>query len=518
MSTSSHKTVHQFKSPLRLVARFLLRSRETQKTRLRVKEEQLHTARQQLREYEERERQLRKRLEEQSQKLRQVEHELTEAREQPIQLPHDPKLPHHCFGAKMISMCCNLALSIGFRKAERALEIIWDYFQLNSKLPVFETIRTWLMRVGVARLLLKKVEKKDGQFVWFVDHSCKVGTEKMLAILGIRLEDLPPPGTPLKHEDLITLLVAAGENWKREDVQEQYEKLIELTGAPLAVASDQAVELQEPVLSLKNGGQAVLSLTDPKHKLASIIKSVIGNDARFAEFQKKLGQTRAAIQQTELSHFTPPAQKAKSRFMNLQSTIYWASMVQWHLSSSHSKSRTGITAKRMNTKLGWLRSFRKENQKWSRCLNVVSTTLTFVNEQGLFVGATRRLKRELSKLKLCSTSRKVRKRTLEFIQESEKKLKSLKTPGLRLPMSTEILESVFGRYKQLEGQHSKGGLTSLLASFATLLQSVTPDEVTEAFQNVSTKRMREWVQTNLGNTRQAKKNLAYAEYKQAAVT
>jgi hypothetical protein len=463
-------------------------------------------------------RQLRKQLNEQAQRLQALEQELTELREQPIRLPHDPKLPHHSFGAKMISMCCNLSLSVGFRGAERALKIFWQFLGLDTKLPVFETIRTWLLRVGVARMLLTQVKKKDGQLVWFVDHSCKVGTEKVLAILGIPVEDLPPPGTPLKHEDLMTLLVAVGENWKREDVALQYEELIEKIGAPLAIASDQAVELREPVSALKNGQKEVLSLTDPKHKLANIVKSVIGKDKRFLQFQKQLGQTRAAIQQTELSLFTPPKQKTKARFMNLRSTINWAAMVQWHLSNPRSGTRTEIEPKRMNAKLGWLRPFRKDIQKWNRCLDVVSVTLTFVNEQGLSAGSSRRLEKELRKLTLCPTSRKVMKRTLEFIRESEKKLKSLKIRGLRLPMSTEVLESVFGRYKQLEGQHSQGGFTSLLASFAALLKPTTADEIEEAFIQVSTKKMKEWVKEKLGNTLQSKKNQAYAEYKYALQT
>jgi hypothetical protein len=37
-------------------------------------------------------------------------------------------------------------------------------------------------------------------------------------------------------------------------------------------------------------------------------------------------------------------------------------------------------------------------------------------------------------------------------------------------MSTEILESTFALYKQLERQHSKGGFTSLLAGFGALLK------------------------------------------------
>ena len=83
-------------------------------------------------------------------------------------------------------------------------------------------------------------------------------------------------------------------------------------------------------------------------------------------------------------------------------------------------------------------------------------------------------------------------------------------------MSTEILESVFGRYKQLERQHSHSGFTSLLASFATLLKPLTPDEIKDAFAQVSTKKMKQWVKDQLGNTLQSKKNQAYAEYKQAA--
>ena len=204
--------------------------------------------------------------------------------------------------------------------------------------------------------------------------------------------------------------------------------------------------------------------------------------------------------------------------MNLQSTIRWAAMVQWHLSHSRSTARAEIEPKRMNEKLGWLRSFRKDIEKWQRCLDVVAATLKFINKQGLSAGASRRLKKELDKLGLCQASSEVAERTLAFIKESEKNLKSLKHPKLRVPMSTEILESVFGRYKQLEGQHSHGGFTSLLASFATVLKPITPEEIKEAFALVSTKQMKQWVKDQLGNTLQSKKNQAYAEYKLAIQT
>lgn len=133
-------------------------------------------------------------------------------------------------------------------------------------------------------------------------------------------------------------------------------------------------------------------------------------------------------------------------------------------------------------------------------------------------GCYKQLKKEFGRLTLCPTSRKVRDSTLEFIRASEKQLKSLKMDGLRISPSTEVLESVFGRYKQLERQHSHGGFTSLLATFPTLLRPTTAEDIEKSFARISTKDMRAWVQENLGTTLHSKKNQAYAEYKIAMQT
>ena len=57
-------------------------------------------------------------------------------------------------------------------------------------------------------------------------------------------------------------------------------------------------------------------------------------------------------------------------------------------------------------------------------------------------------------------------------------------------MSTEILESCFGLYKQLERQHSKSGFTSLLACLSAcrpaLLKPTTAETVKTAFTRTST--------------------------------
>ena len=194
--------------------------------------------------------------------------------------------------------------------------------------------------------------------------------------------------------------------------------------------------------------------------------------------------------------------------MNLAATLKWAQMVQWQLAHPRSKGRRGITAKRMNEKLGWLRKFRDDIRCWNACQSVVSESATFINEQGLFKGAADQLSDRIEPLRRDETSSKVADRLLDFIRQSESKLEE----GQRLPMSTEILESSFGLFKQLERQHSKGGFTSLLAAFGSLLRPSTPETIRRDFAQVSVKQMRSWVTENLGTTLASKRQIAYREF------
>ena len=179
-----------------------------------------------------------------------------------------------------------------------------------------------------------------------------------------------------------------------------------------------------------------------------------------------LGSARSAIQQTELSNFTLPSQKTKARFMNLEPTLRWGEMVSWQLAHPKSQGRQGIVANRMNNKLGWVRKFRDDLGCWRRCQRVIGESLHFIHTQGIFQGACEQLKVRLDKLRQtnwqsCDRSNGLVNQLIAFVLESEKQLNE----GEQGWLSTEILESSFGLYKALEGQHSKGGFTSLLAAF-----------------------------------------------------
>jgi hypothetical protein len=271
------------------------------------------------------------------------------------------------------------------------------------------------------------------------------------------------------------------------------------------------VELRDGAQCLQKQRPDTIVLQDFKHKAATFLKAMMGGDPRFAEFNTHLGKTRSAIQQTELAHLTPPSQKPKARFMNLAATIEWAAAVLWLLDHPEAKARNSLAPERLEEKLGWLRSFAAELAKWRECQQVVNAGVTFINEQGLFRGAGAQLRAAMGANLAYAASQQLAQRLVDFVTAAEGKLKE----GERLPMSTEILESAFALYKQLERQHSKGGFTSLLAGFGALLKPATDESIRHAFSTVSVKDVRRWTRENLGVTLTSKRLATYKEFRSA---
>lgn len=251
------------------------------------------------------------------------------------------------------------------------------------------------------------------------DHSNQIGPEKALVVLGVQASQMPPPGKTLKHEDLRLLTVRPGTTWKREDVEKVYNELAAQYGAPRAVLSDEAAELQDGAQCLKKQRSDTIVLQDFKHKAANFFKASVGKEERFAEFTTWLGQTRSAIQQTELAHLTPPSLKQKARFMNFAATLDWAASVLWLLENPQAKSRQLMTSQRLEDKLGWLRSFADDVAAWRECQQVIKEGVKFINKQGLFEGAAEQLRAAIGADLTHATSRQMAKKLIDFVSNAE---------------------------------------------------------------------------------------------------
>ena len=508
MVTSWYEEIGQFKSPRRVIAAFLLRSRAAQLTmngRLRKETKRLKAQLDRQAQQGQQQQRENNALRRQVAELRK---ELDEAKRS-VNLPEDRPLATHGYGARMISLAVNVARSVGLRGAERVLRLFFDWLGIKQKTPTRTSVRDWLGRLGIAELQQPPMPHED--LVIMLDHSNQIGTEKVLVVLGVNASALPEPGKALTHADVRVLEVKPGSQWKTENMEQAYEDLTDRYGTPRAVLVDGAVELRDGAKCLKNRRSDTIVLRDFKHYAANVMKSLLGKDLRFAEVAGKIGRTRSAIQQTELAHLTPPSPKQKARFMNLASTIRWMTMIVWLLKHPQATAREGISDQRMRDKLGWVEQYADDIAVWQECQKVVSVSLTFINEQYLFKGAADGLRGAIGESLQHEKSKQLAGRLIDFVHDAEQQLRD----GERLPMSTEILESIFGLYKQLERQHSKSGFTSLLACLPALLKPTTPQAVRDAFGRVSAKDVKAWVKKHCGSTVTSRRQAAHAEHQTA---
>jgi hypothetical protein len=161
-----------------------------------------------------------------------------------------------------------------------------------------------------------------------------------------------------------------------------------------------------------------------------------------------------------------------------------------------------VSVERLHEKLGWLLDLRDGLDEWSQWQAVVG----FVICRGLDRGAARDLIAALPG-SLRASSRSLAAELVRFVQ-SESSQARLEE---RLPGSTAVLESCFGKFKALEKEQARGGFTGLVLTLGAFLAAATKETIVDAFAASHTQDVWDWCRENLGTTLFGKRQLAFQE-------
>jgi hypothetical protein len=162
-------------------------------------------------------------------------------------------------------------------------------------------------------------------------------------------------------------------------------------------------------------------------------------------------------------------------------------------------------AQQMEDKLDWLKAYRDHLHQWQELIESVKTAEEYIKFVGIFDDCHIQLRDEVD---FCATSPQAKRVWLEllvFIEQQSLKAKQ----NERLLGSSEVIESVFGKFKSLEQNQVKSGFTSLLLSLAATVSKTTKDTIEKAMKTVPTKKVRKWFEQVVGHKSvQAKRKLA----------
>jgi hypothetical protein len=397
---------------------------------------------------------------------------------------------------------------ISFRGACAVVEILTEWGlggELFSGTPHATTVRWWLLRLGHYQLHRPKEQAND--WVWLIDHSNQIGQEKFLAVLGIRLSQMPPPGQALRLSDMQLIDLQPVTVSDKQVVYQQLEANVAKTGVPRAILHDRGGDLAGGTGLFCAAHPETIELYDVAHKAACLLKGILERDERFRQFGGQVGRTKCQVQQTELAFLVPPKPREKARYMNLRSLIRWGEETLAILEAPPASVLQHVTPARLEEKLGWLRNFRGALSEWSELQRVIDVAIEFVRQEGVCRDTGLRLAQGLNSLPLQATASMLRDELLAFVGDQATR----PGPDERLPGSSEILESSFGKYKALERDQVHGGLTGLLSAFGACVSKITKETIHAALTNTKTKDVVEWIHHNLGATHASKRRLAYQD-------
>jgi len=415
----------------------------------------------------------------------------------------------------MVALFLALVLDgVSLRGSGRVLELLAGAFGWKWKVPHWTTGRLWLLRLGLHQLTQAKEAADD--WAWLIDHSVQIGRHKCLVIVGLRLSRLPAAGRCLAHGDMKLIALEPMESSTAPKVEERLEAAVAVTGVPRLIVSDHGADLHGGVRRFQQRHPRTVEVYDTKHKAACLIKRRLEKDEHWKRYQTLVGRARVALQQTELAWLSPPGPRLKARFMNLGPLLDWGEQALAVLQNPPpSLEETG--RRRLRETLGELAELVGPMRRWRQEQQVIKVVVERVGSHGLYAGAAADLELELNRVLPPQTreaeTRELAEELTGFVAGESAKAAA----GERFPGSTEVLESLFGRYKELEKQQAKGGFTSLLPAFGALVCRTASrtvmalvDPVRQALAVKSTRSLAEWCSGKLGPTLRSLRQQALA--------
>jgi hypothetical protein len=413
---------------------------------------------------------------------------------------------HHQYSVGTIRLFFALVLTVAtsLRCASRVLALFGEVWEQPEAIPAWETGRWWVLRVGYYKLTRPKAHAED--WVWIVDHTAQLGPQKCLVILGLRLSALPAPGQCLRHEDVEPLVLEPVVKSSGEIVYQQLEAMVKTTGVPREIISDHGGDVKAGVDRFCAAHPATVAIYDIKHKTAAVLQQELDGDPAWREFAQLCQQTKHQVQQTALAFLMPPNQRTKARWLNVDILVQWGTHALAFLDTPPPERTPSCDGTRLEEKFGWLPRFRPQMELWSEFLQVIAITEHFVRTQGLARSSPEQLRKLLAPLALSPRAARVRTHLLAFVTAA-----ALQThPRERLLGSSEVIESVLGKFKRLEATQGKSGFTGLLLTIGAMVAQTTHEVIQKALETVPTKRVLEWCQKTLGDSLQVQRRKAFA--------
>lgn len=396
------------------------------------------------------------------------------------------------------------------RGAAKCLDIFSDV--CTAPIPSHTAIQNWILQYGLSELM-RPIERRQ-DWVFILDHTIEFGRQKCLVVLGTTLEEVCTTKGAITHHQLRTLLIDISHNTNSQRVYASLNVLVDKTGIPAQIVSDHGSDLKKAIEEMCEKYPRIRFTYDITHKCGLVLKHALGRDILWNRFLEGYSYTKRKCVHSGLAFLAPSKLQDKSRWMNLDTCVDWATKIiafghnlQHNIETLHLEKK-GFAQSFRNI-FGWLDAYTQPLQNWSDILRVIAIARDEVKSNGLRQDTAQRFSHRLGLLQLpnhqSSQVLTVAAEIDTFLRQQTEAIPA----GQKLLGTSDIIESVFAKYKTFSARTPMKGVGKTVLTIPVFLSTITPQKVAEALGACPMKKVTLWLQTNIGRSVFAQRTRAF---------
>ena len=387
------------------------------------------------------------------------------------------------------SVCVLMALRVGqsFRSIPRTLAL----FRPESWLPHFTSAINWVLRLGLA--LLQQVQYSTGQWVAIIDTSYSISGQRVLIILRVYLSRLwgKNIATPLSLNDVECIDMEVSRNFSGQKIKTILEKCFSKFGSPVAIIRDNGNDLKKGIdlLQETHNQREIQILEDVGHVASNALEHEYKNLDLFKFFRKIMSWISLRFRNTKLAFLMPPKQRTGRFFLGMLRVARWAKRMLCFLN----KKDQILTSKLKEEQRQILQKFlgyRNFIERFFRDCEVIRCFLKIMKKRGLNSSSYRDAQDSLSQL---PQKNKIRKRLTQWLDGHMDIQRDLGIKDKPLLVSSDIIESLFGRFKALFSRSPCGEFNHIVLLIPALCGQLEEPDIVKKLNAVNHGALLEWV-------------------------
>jgi hypothetical protein len=386
---------------------------------------------------------------------------------------------------------------VSARSIPKILKTFNEKFSLQLDwIPHYTSAINWCLYLGLGLLTQVKPIEKD--WVAIIDHSIGIGPNKVLVVLRMLSDVISTFGRAIRLEDCKCIGLKVVETVNGETTAADLTEIFAKSGNPSIVIRDCDATLKKGVSRWAQAQDLDIPIIeDIGHVVGSGLKAEFEKNADFKTFISLLGKGAKRLRQTMLAFLLPPKLRTKGRFQGVACLTKWAKKVL-PIFSSLGRARKGSTLDKLRTAFPDFIQLKRFITRFSLAADVTSQMMKVLKTQGLTPQTHDECRQLLAQLPKHSKTRQRLEKWLDTHNAISERPDD--EPTMAILVSSDIIESLFGRFKYFLERGPRSGITRSVLLIPGMCGIRNDIEVAQTRELIRHRDLQEWDQINLPST------------------